>query len=48
MFYCRIVQVDLKFPAKPIVSSPAKDLISQVRFFVLSIFSFQDLRFSIT
>ncbi|KAL9254303.1 Serine/threonine-protein kinase Aurora-1-like protein [Drosera capensis] len=28
--YRRIVQVDLKFPAKPIVSSGAKDLISQM------------------
>ena len=27
----RIVQVDLKFPPKPIVSSAAKDLISQVQ-----------------
>ena len=27
---CRIVQVDLKFPPRPIVSSAAKDLISQV------------------
>ena len=26
----RIVQVDLKFPLKPMVSSAAKDLISQV------------------
>lgn len=32
LFYdcCRIVQVDLKFPPKPIVSSYAKDLIIQV------------------
>lgn len=29
---CRIIQVDLKFPPKPIVSSAAKDLISQVFF----------------
>lgn len=29
----RIVQVDLKFPPKPIVSSAAKDLISQVPLF---------------
>ncbi|CAK9180917.1 unnamed protein product [Ilex paraguariensis] len=29
--YRRIVQVDLKFPPKPIVSSSAKDLISQIR-----------------
>ncbi|MBA0690481.1 hypothetical protein Goari_008152 [Gossypium aridum] len=28
--YRRIVQVDLKFPTKPIVSSAAKDLISQM------------------
>ncbi|GLT57209.1 hypothetical protein SLA2020_301970 [Shorea laevis] len=28
--YRRIMQVDLKFPPKPIVSSPAKDLISQM------------------
>uniref|UniRef100_M1CE16 Aurora kinase n=2 Tax=Solanum tuberosum TaxID=4113 RepID=M1CE16_SOLTU len=28
--YRRIVQVDLKFPAKPVVSSAAKDLISQM------------------
>lgn len=28
---CRIVQVDLKFPPRPIISSTAKDLISQVR-----------------
>ncbi|XP_010472615.2 PREDICTED: serine/threonine-protein kinase Aurora-2 [Camelina sativa] len=28
--YKRIVQVDLKFPSKPIVSSSAKDLISQM------------------
>nr|ABK95325.1 unknown [Populus trichocarpa] len=28
--YKRIVQVDLKFPPKPIVSSAAKDLISQM------------------
>lgn len=28
--FLRIVQVDLKFPPKPIVSSAAKDLISQV------------------
>lgn len=27
---CRIVQVDLKFPPKPIISSTAKDLISKV------------------
>lgn len=29
-YFSRIVQVDLKFPPKPIVSSTAKDLISQV------------------
>ncbi|CAM8967472.1 unnamed protein product [Rhodiola kirilowii] len=28
--YRRIVQVDLKFPSKPIVSAAAKDLISQM------------------
>lgn len=33
----RIVQVDLKFPIKPIVSSGAKDLISQVFIFLYSI-----------
>ena len=33
LLYFRIVQVDLKFPPKPIVSSAAKDLISQVLFF---------------
>ena len=27
---CRIMQVDLKFPPRPIISSTAKDLISQV------------------
>lgn len=32
LLYFRIVQVDLKFPPKPIVSSAAKDLISQVLF----------------
>lgn len=31
----RIVQVDLKFPPKPIVSSAAKDLISQVKLLTL-------------
>ena len=30
--FSRIVQVDLKFPTKPIISSGAKDLISQVLF----------------
>jgi hypothetical protein len=30
LYLHRIIQVDLKFPPKPIVSSAAKDLISQV------------------
>lgn len=33
--YNRIVQVDLKFPPKPIVSPSAKDLISQVFNYIL-------------
>ena len=33
--YNRIVQVDLKFPPKPIVSASAKDLISQVLIYIL-------------
>ena len=37
----RIVQVDLKFPPKPIVSSAAKDLISQVSFVAFITFNIQ-------
>jgi len=40
---CRIVQVDLKFPSKPIVSSAAKDLISQVSFSLLNGIANSDL-----
>lgn len=36
MIYNRIVQVDLKFPPKPIVSASAKDLISQVFLYLQS------------
>ena len=36
---CRIIKVDLKFPPKPVVSSAAKDLISQVGYPFLSVFT---------
>jgi len=37
MIYIRIVQVDLKFPPKPIISASAKDLISQVIFYTFNL-----------
>ncbi|PIA64565.1 hypothetical protein AQUCO_00100205v1 [Aquilegia coerulea] len=35
--YRRIIKVDLKFPSKPIVSSSAKDLISQVKLLLVAV-----------